>query len=346
MGLKSIIRYAAPTIAAAALAVAGAAPASAATPPGPPTSGPGSEASLPWGSTVRVDHTFTAAARNYTTYEPAGWRGSGPAPTSAPLVVFLHGYLGFDPKHYATWVDHIVRQGNVVVFPAYQAGALTLPRSFTDNALWSLEHALPWLAANAAVKPETGRGMVLVGHSYGGPIVANLAQRAAAEGLPTPKAILFAMPWHQNIDPSLAAIPSTTKVLCVVGDADTLAGRDGCDTLWDKTAHIPATNRNYVLMRSDAYGTPALEASHRVPSDADPAGFDALDWHGYWKLGDGLRNCALLATDCAYALGNTWQQTFMGRWSDGRLVNQLWSYTTKPASPFPNPNPPAPPAAR
>ena len=340
MGLRSM-RAVTGIAVAAALALAAAAP--AATPPGPPASGPGSEASLPWGSTVRADHEFADATKSYTTFEPAGWRGSGAAPTTAPLVVFLHGYLGYDPVHYATWIDHIVRQGNVVVFPAYQANALTPPRTFTANALWSLEHALPWLAANATVKPETSRGMVLLGHSYGGPISANLANRAAAEGLPVPRAILFGEPWHQNIDASLAGIPATTKIVCLVGDHDTLAGRRGCDTLWDKTGHVAAGSRAYVLLRSDAYGSPALDASHRVPSDADPAGFDALDWYGYWKLGDGLRNCAYLATDCAYAFGNTWQQTFMGRWSDGRLVNQLWSYTTKPADPFPSSNPPTAP---
>ncbi|HEY8581691.1 MAG TPA: alpha/beta hydrolase fold domain-containing protein, partial [Capillimicrobium sp.] len=342
MGLKHTAAHVTAMLVALLLIAAPAA--RAATPPGPPASGPGSEASLPWGAVKRVDHAFADAALNYSTFEPAGWRGAGAAPSSAPLVVFLHGYLGYDPKYYATWLDHIVRQGNVVVFPNYQAHALTPPRQFTDNAIWSVKSALPWLAANATVKPDTAQGMVLAGHSYGGVVSANLAARAAAQGLPRPRSLFLVMPWHQTIDTSLGAIPSTTKLLCVVGDNDTMAGRQGCDTLWDKTAHIPAANRNYVLMRSDAHGTPALDASHRVPSDADAAGFDALDWHGIWKLSDGLRNCALLGTDCRYALGNTWEQTFMGRWSDGTLVRQLWVYTTKPADPFPDARPPSGPA--
>lgn len=342
MGLDGLCRTGRRGAALALIAAAiTAGTATAASPPGPPATGPGSEASLPWSSTVRVDHTFTNAARNYTTYEPAGWRGSGTAPTTAPLVVFLHGYLGYDPKHYATWLDHIVRQGNVVVFPAYQAGALTLPRMFTENALWSLEHALPWLAANARIKPDTSQGMVLMAHSWGGPISANIAARAAAEGLPRPRAIFFGMPWHTTIDDSLAGIPSSTKILCLVGDNDDLAGRTGCDLLWDKTNHVAPGNRNYVLMRSDAYGTPELDAWHRVPGDSDEDGFNALDWYGYWKLGDALRNCSLAGTDCRYAFGNTFEQTFMGRWSDGRLVNQLWVYATKPADPFPDANPPS-----
>jgi hypothetical protein len=110
--------------------------------------------------------------------------------------------------------------------------------------------------------------------------------------------------------------------------------------LWDRTGQIPTSHRNYILMRSDAHGSPTLDATHRVPTDDDAGGLNALDWYGVWKLGDAVRDCSLTATSCDYAFGNTWNQTFMGRWSDNVLVNQLWVYTTKPANPFPNPGPP------
>jgi hypothetical protein len=50
---------------------------------------------------------------------------------------------------------------------------------------------------------------------------------------------------------------------------------------------------------------------------------DALNYYGYWKLLDGLLDAAFRGTNRAYALGNTPEQRFMGRWSDGTPVAEL-----------------------
>ena len=50
---------------------------------------------------------------------------------------------------------------------------------------------------------------------------------------------------------------------------------------------------------------------------------DALDYYGFWKLFDGLCNAAFYGKEIKYALGNTPEQRFMGRWSDGTPVKEL-----------------------
>lgn len=50
---------------------------------------------------------------------------------------------------------------------------------------------------------------------------------------------------------------------------------------------------------------------------------DALDFYGTWKLFDGLCDAAFYGVHREYALGNTPQQRFMGKWSDGTPVKEL-----------------------
>jgi len=50
---------------------------------------------------------------------------------------------------------------------------------------------------------------------------------------------------------------------------------------------------------------------------------DALDFYGTWKLLDGLLDAAFYGRNRKYALGDTTEQRFMGRWSDGTPVKKL-----------------------
>jgi hypothetical protein len=245
----------------------------------------------------------------------------------------MHGYTYNTTPYYQEWLRHLVRKGNTVIFPVYQT-QYTPPAYFTGNAIWSIKDALAYHQAVATVKPDTAAGMTLMSHSWGGPISANVAARWQANALPQPKALLFAEPHNQTIDTSLAGIPSTTKIDCVVGNYDQITGRLGCDALWPKLSHIPTSNKNYVWMFSDYYGYPDLVSDHNAPAElSGTSSVDALDWYGFWKLGDALRDCGFLGTSCATALGNTAAQRNMGTWSDGVAVAQLQVTTSPPACP-------------
>ena len=305
----------------------------AATPPAQPAAGPGG-AGYQWSTYIVRSVTFSDHAKDYWTYEPSGWQGGGSAPATAPVIMFQHGWLGDNPSYYSDWIAHLARKGNVIIFPRFQTSAFTPPANFTPNAIFSIQNALSMLAAQATVKPDTSLGMTLIGHSWGGPVSVNIANRWQSAGLPQPKAVLLVEPYNKTIDSSLSGIPSTAKMDCVVGNVDTTTGRTGCDVIWDKTGQIPSANRNYVWMFSDAHGSPGLVADHRLPTTGTSgSALNALDWYGIWKLGDGLRDCVVLGTNCNYALGNTSQQTYMGLWSDGVAVTPLSVTTVKPACP-------------
>jgi hypothetical protein len=57
-----------------------------------PVNSPGGS-KTPWSSYAVHKYTVsTDGDESYWVYQPTGWDGSGAAPTTAPLVVFNHGY--------------------------------------------------------------------------------------------------------------------------------------------------------------------------------------------------------------------------------------------------------------
>ncbi len=84
--------------------------------------GPQQPASGPGGSLYKharvVQNTFLEGDDQYWLFEPASPRPTQPA----PVIVLLHGWGGTSPSGYGCWIEHLVRQGNVVIFPEYQTG--------------------------------------------------------------------------------------------------------------------------------------------------------------------------------------------------------------------------------
>ena len=62
------------------------------------------------------------------------------------MVVFLHGWFAVNPGFYGAWIDHLVRDGNIVIFPRYQNDVGTMPQDFLPNALAAIRDALGVLA--------------------------------------------------------------------------------------------------------------------------------------------------------------------------------------------------------
>jgi len=300
--------------------------AAAQTPPGQPSgSGPG-------GSTYpHASYTVTtngSGNTQYWVYQPAS-----PKPASAPLIVLNHGWGAMEPEGYIGWIVHLVRRGNAVVYPRYQATLLTPRSTFTANAITAVKNAIAWLQASSTrVQPQLAR-FAVAGHSYGGVVTINMGHRWSSHGLPQPKVLMPVEPWYEHID-ALNGVPATVLLSCVVGAADDFAGWDGCDIIWDRTGHLSLANRDYVILPSDDYGSPDLVADHYAPA-ANPSGgarsgIDALDWYGLWKSFDGLTDCAFYGTNCAYGIGDTPEHRFMGTWSDGEPVTELAVFDAKP----------------
>jgi len=216
------------------------------------------------------------------------------------------------------------------------------------SALNGIRGAISYLRSHRnRVQPDLRRTSYF-GFSFGGIITANLANRYRSLALPRPRAILLddphdgglAGPGEPALDDSLAGIPRDVRFECHSG-ADGVISEPGkasssCNAVFPKLAQIPKRNKDLVLTHTDAHGQPPLSSAHGVCSgggigSGGPA--NAYDWNFCWKVWDALRSCAYTGTDCRYALGNTRQHRFLGRWSDGVPVLPLKIQKAAPIAP-------------
>lgn len=308
------------------------------TPPEAPETGPGSAEYAHAGLTSEF---FGKGPKSCWLFLP-----DGPRPEKAPVVVFLHGWAAITPRAHGAWITHLVRRGNIVIFPRYQR-ILTPPREFTPNAAHAIRAALERLTEPGGVTPDLER-VAFLGHSMGGVLTANLAAEARERGLPQPRALFAMQPGITETRPDgrfihladLSKIPADTLLLSLASDVDGITGTRDARRIYLESTRIPAENKDYLLLHSDLHGRPRLIADHSAPVAVDPRfevgarfappseedaawGLDALDWYGFWKPFDALCDAAFFGEHREYALGNTPEQRFMGKWSDGKPVREI-----------------------
>jgi len=282
------------------------------TPPAQPAEGPGGRQRRHAG--VRTTQVGGSPG-SVTIFEP-----EEPTPRSAPVVVFTQGV---GPDDYQGWIDHLVARGSIVVFQdqPFQAVDLTARR---EGPVAGLRAAVRELARPGHVKPEWDH-LVLVGHSVGGNMAAQLAADTGPRHLPRPRALFVLQPRLEDQASLrvLRGIAASTLALVLASDRDDQVGEEGPKSVWAALGHLPAGDKDHVLVRSDEHGTPALVADHFLSLSGSGNAPDALDFYGPWKLLDALQRCANARQDCRFALGGTAGQRFMGRWSDGVPVTPL-----------------------
>ncbi len=352
----------------------------AAAPPAQPASGPGGRDYRHAGFR---QSKFEEGPKGYWLFEP-----KDPAPGKAPVLIFMHGWGATNPRIYGAWIKHLVRRGNIVVYPLYQQpGSFRFPPAeITPNALSTVKNAIERLGSADHVRPDLTR-VAVVGHSAGGQIAANLAALAGstnAQELPPFRAVMSVQPGKSwaKLDQikiplaDLSQIPKSTLLLTVAGDQDRIARDLDAKRIFEESTQVASRNKNFIVIRSDKHGTPALLANHFAPTapatdvgeppprpstklrekiaswikerwgkirdeeaapeyfnlqqrngaDGATASADAIDYFGLWKLFDALCDAAFYGKNRPYALGNTHQQRYMGKWSDGVAVKELVVY--------------------
>lgn len=256
------------------LAFGSLASAQAAAPPAQPKEGPGgigdvqaSVAKRALGRGTNVTFAFHAA-------------GAAPA-QGRPVAVFLHGWGAVNPQSYGAWIDHLARNGWLVLFPRFQEVNRTRPADATANANRLLKAALDEIAADPEAKPDRNR-VALIGHLAGVPLAMNLAAEAAASGLPAPKLVFGTMPGGIASGPKargialadLSAIPAETLILTVIGDRDARAADVAARRLLREADAVPVERKLFLRALSDDHGFPALTATLAAPAAVDTA-YDA-----------------------------------------------------------------------
>ncbi|MFK7933908.1 MAG: alpha/beta hydrolase [Saprospiraceae bacterium] len=280
---------------------------------------------------------YAQKADGYWLFEP-----SDPQMDSAHLVVFLHGYGAYNPMIYGDWIEHLVRKGNIVVFPRYQKN-LVSPRAskFPRNAAKAIRDAIELLNTGDHVRPITDQ-LTLIGHSYGGVISANLAVNFEQYQIPEPKAVMLCSPGSgplkgARVD-SYHQLSADLNLLITISEYDYVVGAEFGLLVYETATNTP--HRNLLIQRQDTYGKPAISAGHNETYSFNRAydsgsfnwtaqraarisKLDAVDYYGYWKLADALMDFTRYGTNVEYCFGNTPEQRNLGKWSDGTPIRPL-----------------------
>ncbi len=280
-------------------------------------------------------YEFGTGPRSYWLFEP-----SQPKPDRAPVVVFLHGWFAVNPAFYGAWIDHLVRSGRTVVFPRYQKDVETLPRDFLPNAIAATRDALNVLESSDKHVHADLERVVLIGHSAGGNLAAQIAAVAADPhaGLPRPRLVAAFMPGEvfPSREPSLDRIPQNTLLLVVVGEDDLLVGDLRGRQIFAQADAIPRSRKRFLLFRSDRHGFPPLLAEHTAPTGANRrldtgeglfrtiqmslSEVNALDRAGFWRVADVAISTAFAGLTFDEVIRDPDRFTHLGFWSDGRRV--------------------------
>ena len=250
-------------------------PTQAAAPPTQPSEGPGGSDYVCSRITGSV---HGSGDLKYYLYEPAG-----PKPETAPLIVFTHGWGGTNPSlSYGAWINHLVRRGNIVVYPVYQSAISMLNGArYTSNCVKSVLDAIQVLEGSGHVKPDLNR-FATVGHSVGGVLAANIAAVALKSGLPAPRAVMSVEPGNTPMPPleNMSLIPSDALLITLAGDQDNVVGCKDAQKIFTQTPQIPLENKDYVIMVSDSSGSTTLVADHFAPTCWGPLTVSMPDMSG------------------------------------------------------------------
>ncbi len=279
-----------------------------------------------WGTSIQGTET--------TLFRPAILKNG----TTAPVVVFLHGFSATQPRFYQKYIEHIVKQGNFVIFPQFQRGDLYgflaesgLNKNFPFNhQIWLNRAVTSTLQALDRLNGEADLSQLyLAGHSLGGALA--LGWKVA--GGPTPKAMILE---HAEVDSS-AGLPPFVKplvhvteipfaapgyadsidwpVIIVTGENDTIA----TVTQQNKIFSCLSGVKSYYIAHKDTHGTPLISPNHGGPlGELKPlpphvpivSGIsledDSLDWRYYEAAIDAVMSGTV--TDIPFDFG---------KWSDG-----------------------------
>lgn len=305
-----------------------------ATQPGQPESGPGGQ---DYAHNDVHFQDFAAREGGFWLFEPLE-----PKPDSAHVVVFIPGYGGFNPMIYGKWIRHLVRKGNIVIFPRYQTNLIFPgPDKFADNVAFAIRDGLYELGKPGHSRPLTSK-LAIAAHSYGGVISCNLAINYESYGIPPPKTLMLCSPGSGKLEGgrlnSYAGMPSDVSIVIIVSEEDWVVGDEFALKVFNEARN--AKNLNLLRQRVDDYGTPVVEAHHNMPYALDVtfdggsrsysskkalniSTLDVIDYFGYWKIFDAMLNCERIGANCVYAYGGTPQQLSLGHWSDGTPVKPL-----------------------
>jgi poly(3-hydroxybutyrate) depolymerase len=216
-----------------------------------------------------VTGPFTQGANGVWIFQPTG------KPTS--VVVFFHGQGGPTeamPVNHIAWINDLMAHGAIVIYPRWEL-------SFVRAAI---PHVIAGVKKAEEKVDVKGLPVLSLGYSRGGGLAVEYAAEAERHGLPVPGAVLSVFPaqagdWSRLID--LKPIPHTTKIVFLVGDADTEVGSRGVHFLLLRLEKAKFPPDQVAVRGVHSHGS--FAAVHTAPmSTAEDA------QNAFWKPADRL----------------------------------------------------------
>ena len=296
---------------------------------------------------IAVDTVGSGETRAYVFRPDAG------SLNGLPLVLFMHGWRGTNPKNFGGLIDLLVRSGAVVIYPVYQGeGEKTSPQKITANAAQGARVAIEMLRQSHPELADEGKTLYW-GFSMGASISTNFATRHAELGLPAPRAMVLVAPgdaYHvvhgsesAPIVARLESLPPTLPIFLVSGVADTSIGVPTARAWAARLCHLPRSHRTLLLLPSHSDGGQQISSAHGSPGAPDSrfdfpdatanvpkriAGRDGfehsgslnlLDFYGYWRITMAMFDyVAGGAYPAALFTPRSPENRFLGVWPSGK----------------------------
>ena len=225
----------------------------------------------------------------------------------APLICFIHGYGGYNPMIYGEWIKHLVRQGNIVIYPRYQLNVVfPRPNRFAENTQIGILDAMQYM------REKFGRTDFseadYVGHSYGGVIISDILTRHDAMGLPRPKNALLCAPGTSRLSggrlDDYGAIDPSVRMLIVEEGKDWVVGQEFSRKVFKESS--PEMSKRLLVNYQQILYNKRIRAHHNECYSVDESldsglrnytasrafevgETDLIDFNLYWRLFDLLR---------------------------------------------------------
>jgi predicted alpha/beta-hydrolase family hydrolase len=210
---------------------------------------------------------FGKGASGVWLYRPAG--------KPKNLVIYLHGQGGpkeATPTNHLPWIQHLVSRGNVVVYPRYEMAYEKDPMKFVVNGI-----------RTATGKVDvTGLPVLVIGYSHGGGMAVEYGALADQNNVPVPDAIMSVFPsgfGNSSYLVPLTPLDHSTRLVFLVGDRDTVVGRDGVSFMAQRLQAASFPSENIQLDVVSSHGS--FTADHFAPMRTSKAAQNA-----FWQPAD------------------------------------------------------------
>jgi len=267
-----------------------------------PVSGYGSDGSYTVATQSFPNSNFPA--HNIVVYYPAG------ITSSVPTLFYSHAYGGNDPGNISGFLNFVAKKGYAVVFVPYQTTGVSVQDRYSNLLNGFIQAARNY--PNIIDTTKVG----FVGHSFGGAAVfANSSYCFKTLNWGQLGRFIFSMAqWYTyNISQvELQSFPTDVKLLSVVYENDDTNDHRMANDAFN-TINIPASEKDYLRVKSDTINGYAYTSDHVVPNNS---AFNALDYYAYYRLLDAMCdyvfNGSLAGKDVALGNGSINQVSMPG----------------------------------